>query len=70
VKRRNMLTWMLWSAAAALSSPGHGQALDLTITDPDQSASQGTAAAIGLTLFLGALALVRAGWESRRRSRD
>jgi hypothetical protein len=70
VKPRNMLTWMLWSAAAALSSPGHGQALDLTVTDPNPSVGQGTAAAIGLTLFLGALALVRAGWESRRGARD
>jgi hypothetical protein len=61
-----MLTWMLWSAAAALSSPGHGQVLDLT---PKKSVSQDAAAAIGLTLFLGVLALVRAGWTSRRGAR-
>jgi hypothetical protein len=66
VKRRNMLTWMLWSAAAVLSPPGHSQVLDLT---PHQSVSQDAAAAIGLTLFLGILALVRAGWASRRRAR-
>lgn len=66
MKRRNMLTWMLWSAAATLSPPGHGQVLDLT---PNQSVSHGAAGAIGLTLFLGALALVRAGWASRRGAR-
>ena len=29
MKPRHMLTWMLWSAAAALSHPGHAQMLDL-----------------------------------------
>jgi hypothetical protein len=28
VKPKNMLTWMLWSAAAALSPPSHGQVLN------------------------------------------
>lgn len=28
MKPKNMLTWMLWSAAAALSPPSHGQALN------------------------------------------
>jgi hypothetical protein len=44
VKPRNMLTWMLWSAAASLSPPGHGQVLDLTFTDPSQFVRQGTVA--------------------------
>jgi hypothetical protein len=78
VKPRHMLTWMLWSAAACLSSQGHGQVLveqsTTTVMAADRtplrtveaSPIDPVLAVSALTLFLGGLALVRAGWASRR----
>jgi hypothetical protein len=71
MKPKNMLTWMLWSAAAALSPPSHGQVVIHRNDAPGGTAAapevDPAAAASGLTLFLGGLALVRATWASRRR---
>jgi hypothetical protein len=75
VKRRNMLTWMLWSAAACLSSPGHGHAIpaaQATLTASTFKAAPDidvAVAAVGLILFLGCLALLRSGWTSRSGTR-
>lgn len=66
MKPRHMLTWMLWSAAACLSSQGHGQVLVDQRTSPEIDS---VVAASALTLFLGGLALARAGWASRRDGR-
>jgi hypothetical protein len=55
---------MLWSAAVCLSSRGHGQALVAAAPDVDPLLT-----VTALILFLGALALVRASWTSRRGTR-
>ncbi len=76
MKPKNMLTWMLWSAAAALSPPSHGRSIIHPSDAPGITSSSwtaaapevdSTAAASALTLFLGGLALVRATWASRGR---
>jgi hypothetical protein len=81
VKPRHMLTWMLWSAAACLSSQGHGQGLldqrtttvvaahRTPLRTVEASQIDPVVGASALTLFLGGLALVRAGWTSRRDGR-
>jgi len=64
MKRRHMLIWMLWSAVVCLSSRGHGEALIAAAPEVDPMMAAGA-----LTLFLGALALVRASWTARRGTR-
>jgi hypothetical protein len=44
---RTMMSFMLWSAAAGgLAHPSHGQVLDLTLSDPDQSVAAGTTSVV------------------------